>query len=96
MNAPETTAVVGPILAVAVGGGLIKRDQQAWGAVLVVLGVGAAVALLVLGNTRPIVGLVAFAGLVGGFVADERGRRGVGLAGIGVGFFALLIAYFYA
>lgn len=95
MNTSETTAVVGPILAVAVGGGLIKRDRSSWGVALVALGIGAALVLLVLGHARPPVGLIATFGLLGGIVADERGNRPLGLAGIAVGFCALLIAGLY-
>jgi hypothetical protein len=95
MDFVETLEVVIPIVATLFGGGLLKRDRVAAGIGLVAGGVIAAVIFVLLGNARPLVGLIALMGIVGGIVADERGKRPIGLAGFAVGFFALLIAYFY-
>jgi hypothetical protein len=95
MDFAETTEVVIPVVAVLIGGGLIKRDQVTVGVALLGGGTIAAVIFAALGNARPLVGLVALMGIVGGIVADERGKRPLGLGGFAVGFFALLIAYFY-
>jgi len=95
MDAAETFEVVLPVVAVLVGGGLLKRNQVAAGIGLAIAGVIAAVVFAALGNTRPLVGLVALLGIVGGIIADERGKRPIGLLGFSVGFLALLVAYFY-
>jgi hypothetical protein len=95
MNSSETLEVVIPIVALLLGGGLLKRDRIAAGVGLLAGGAIAAVVFAVLGNARPLVGLIAITGMVGGIIADERGKRPIGLAGFAVGFFALLIAYFY-
>ena len=95
MDAVETIEAVTPVVATLVGGGLIKRERATLGICLAGGGVLAAVIFAALGNARPLVGLVAIVGIVGGIVADERGKRPAGLAGLAVGFFALLVAIFY-
>jgi hypothetical protein len=95
MSPAETAGVAVPILAVAVGGGLIKRDQRPLGAALVGLGVLAVLVQLVLGHARPAVGMLAIFGMLGGLIADERGRSGIGLLGFSLGFIALLAAVVY-
>jgi hypothetical protein len=87
--------VVVPILAVLVGVGLWKRGKRHAGWAFVTLGSTPAVVLLILGHVRPLVGLVAILGLVGGIVADEHGKRAWGLLGISIGVFALSAAAIY-
>jgi hypothetical protein len=91
----EIISVVGPILAVLVGVGLRKRDRREAGGVLIAVGAVAALILLAFGQARPLVGLLAALGFTGGIIADERGKRGWGLTGVSVGFFALIIAVMY-
>lgn len=84
-----------PILAVAIGGGLVKRGHRGWGIALVGLGLAIVFGLLVSGQARPLVGLIGVSGLFGGAIADEQGKRALGLASLTMGFLALVIAAFY-
>jgi hypothetical protein len=95
MRAIEIVGVFVPILAVAIGAGLFQRAYRGWGLALMGLGLAIAVGLLVSGRARPLLGLIGFAGLIGGPIVDEQGKRALGLAGIAVGLFALVIAVFY-
>lgn len=95
MDVAETFEVVLPVVAVPVGGAFLKRNRVAVGIGLAIAGVIAAVIFAALGNARPLVGLVALLGIIGGIIADERGKRPIGLVGFSVGFLALLVAYFY-
>jgi hypothetical protein len=95
MGTSGTIEVIAPIVAVGIGVGLMKRSRVAIGVMLVAAGVGAVVVLAVSGKAKPIVGMIAMIGLIGGLIADEKGHRPLGLAGIAVGMFALFIAYFH-
>jgi len=82
-----------------VGIGLLRRNHRRVGIVLIASAVIAGGALAVSGSWRPILGLIAFAGLLGGIETDRQGdpkRRALGLLGIAVCLFALTISAFYA
>lgn len=89
-------AVAGPALAWLFGIGLVRRDRPVFGWALAASGVVAAAVLTALGDLRPVVGLIAVAGLSEGIALDQRGRRPVGLLTFSAGFLALLTAVFYA
>jgi hypothetical protein len=54
--------------------------------------------MAVLGNLRPLIGLIGITAFLGGIEVDRQGipaRRAVGLLAVSVGFIALGIAHFY-
>jgi hypothetical protein len=66
---------------------------------LVFAAVAAGVIFAILGSWKPILGLTAITGLIGGLEVDRSGnpgRRALGLLGVATGLFALLIANLYA
>jgi hypothetical protein len=83
------------MFAVAIGVGLIKRNHRRIGTTLVVGAVAAVITMMISGNPRPLAGVVGATAFVGGIIADEHGKRGMGLAGVSIGFFALMFAYLY-
>jgi hypothetical protein len=87
--------VMAPIIGFAVGVGLWRRERRRGGVGLMVASVVATLLLAGFGYMRPLVGLIAATGLVGGVIVDEEGRRVLALVSVTVGFFALMIAYFY-
>jgi hypothetical protein len=98
MDLAGQLAVVTPILALCVGGGLVRRKHQTVGIALVASAVAAVVLLAIFGSWRPIVGMISIVGFLVGLEVDRPGkprRRALGLLGITVGMFALLIAVAY-
>jgi hypothetical protein len=92
-------AVAAPIVAFCIGVGLVRRDRRAVGLGLVGAGVAGAVVLAMLDTPRPLIGLIAIAAFGFGLEIDRPGvprRRALGLLGLTVGMFALLIGGLYA
>jgi hypothetical protein len=93
-----SAAVIAPIGAFCIGGGLARRDHRLIGVGLIVFAVLSVLVLAALGMRRPLVGLVAVTGIFMGLEVDLPGnarRRALGLLGVAVGFFALIVAAFY-
>ncbi len=98
MSAAAVIAGVASIGALCVGVGLLRRGRRTAAALLAGAVVVAAVPAT-FGEWRPLLVLIAIAGFFVGMRADLPGhpaRRALGLLGITVGLFALLIAAVYA
>jgi hypothetical protein len=92
-------SVAVPIVVFCIGVGLVRRDHRAIGAGLVGAAVVGAVVLALFSTPRPLIGLIAIAGFAFGLEIDQPGvprRRALGLLGLTVGMFALLIGALYA
>jgi hypothetical protein len=99
MDVAGEVVVFAPIVALCVGVGLARRGHRQLGLLIVAVGTVAAIALALAGSWRPLLGLIGIAGFLFGLEADLPGnpaRRALGMLGIAVGLFALLIAGLYA
>lgn len=88
-----------PFVALCVGIGLARRRHPTSGIPLAAAGAIAGVVLAAAGTWRPLLGLIAISGFLFGIEVDRPGnprRRALGMLGIAVGLFALLIAGVYA
>jgi hypothetical protein len=74
-NISETLEVIIPVVATLLGGGLLRRDRVTAGIGLLGGGAISALVFAVMGNARPLIGLIAIVAMVGGTIADERGKR---------------------
>ena len=77
---------------------MTRRDHRGAGLALVASAVVVVVILAISVSWRPALGLIAIVGLFGGLEIDRPGdpkRRALGLLGVAVGLFALIIAAFY-
>lgn len=98
MSLASDLSVVAPAMSFCVGGGLMRRDRRILGMVLITIGALAALALAAAGTWRPLVGLIAIAGMAMGLEVDLPGnprRRALGLLGVAIGLFALIVAVIY-
>jgi len=85
--------------AFCVGIGLARRSHRSAGVLLAGAAVAAAIALALSGSWRPVLYLLAIAGLLGGLAVDRPGdpaRRALGLLGIATFLFALTTSALYA
>jgi hypothetical protein len=91
-------AVGASIVGFCVGIGSVRRGHRTIGVALLFAAAVVVAALALFGNWRPLVGLIAIAGFLGGLEADDPRsprRRALGVLGIAIGFCALLIAVLY-
>lgn len=84
------------MLGFGLGIGQIRRGRRSLGGALASVCVAIVVLAAVLGNLRPLAGLLAWGLLIAAFVADEGGRRAVALGCFSAGFLALVVTVFYA
>ena|ERR1700761_4578440 len=98
MNTAGQVAAVASILAFVVGLGLARRSHRTTGVALLGGAVVTAFVLAASGEWRPLLAVIAIAGFFGGLTADRPGnpgKRALGLLGITIGMFALVIAGVY-
>ena len=99
MSLVDLLPVLAPFAALCIGVGLARRGHRRSGVPLAAAGGIAAIGLAAEGTWRPLLGVIAIFGFVFGLEVDRPGdakRRALGLLGIAVGLFALLIAGVYA
>jgi hypothetical protein len=99
MSSVGLLLVLAPFAALCIGVGLARRGHSAFGVPLAAAGAIAAIGLAAVGTWRPLLAVIAISGFVFGLEVDRPGdakRRALGLLGIAVGLFALLIAGVYA
>jgi hypothetical protein len=95
MSFSETVLVLVPALGVGLSIGLLRRGHIYVGPLVASACIGVATVAAIAGNTRPIVGLFAFAMLAAAFVADERHKRTTAIACFSAFFLALIVAVMY-
>jgi hypothetical protein len=99
MSFVDLLLVLAPFAALCIGVGLARRGHRRSGVPLAAAGGIAAIGLAAEGTWRPLLGLIAISGFLFGIEVDRPGnprRRALGMLGIAVGLFALLIAGVYA
>lgn len=99
MDLVSQLSVALPIVAFCIGVGLVRRDHRAVGLGLTGAAVAGALVIALFDTPRPLIGLIAIAAFGFGLEIDRPGvprRRALGLLGLTVGMFALLIGALYA
>lgn len=94
-----SVAMIAPMGVFCIGVGLLRRAHRSSGLALAASAVGAAGILAIAGVWRPMLGLIAIAGFLGGLEVDRPGdtrKRVLGLLGVAAGMLAALIGTFYA
>jgi hypothetical protein len=91
----ETVLALAPAMGLVLGVTAYRRGRGALGAVLALISVGVATVAAVLGNARPLVGLLAFGFFMAAAIAGERKRQVLALFCFSAAFLSVIIAAMY-